>query len=123
MNLTLTLTASTLAAIGKVLDCKKSLLLEGRNDYIIQSHATACEYALYQLIYSNAETTGMNAMLAEVERIQADEDGEFAAQRERLAIEADAHNEKNKAHLAQLRQVLNAVKLEQKELAAQEFTA
>lgn len=113
MNLTLTLTASTLAAISKVLDCRKAVMLSGHSDYIDRQLDTAAVRALDLLMQDNAATTGLTAMLAEVERVTADEDGEFAAQREQLAIEADRLNDLNKPGRAHLKQTLNAVRLEQ----------
>lgn len=110
MNLTLTLNASDLSAVTKVLDCKKRILLEGNTPYMERAHEAACVHAFYQLIYGNAETTGMNAMLAEVAKITADIDGEFAAMRVQSAIEADRlndHDKANQAHVAQMRSAVN----------------
>lgn len=112
MNLTIAVTPLALKAIGRVLECKKSILLSGHTPYIDQAHATACENALYLLMYANQGTTGMAAMQREVDAIEADENGEFAAQRERLAIDADLHNDLDKPSRAHLKQTLNAVRLQ-----------
>jgi len=108
----LTLTPDTMAEFAKVLECRKTILLSGRNAYIDRAYDAAAVRAVSLLMQSNPVQTGLADMLADVEKITADENGEFAAKREQLAIESDEHGNRNKAHVAHLKQTLDAVKLE-----------
>lgn len=119
----LTLTPEAQANLAGVLDCCKSVLLAGPNPYVAQEKERLAIRFVDLLIESNADATGLTAMLAEVEAQKADVDGQFAAQREHLAIESDLHNSRNKAHLAILTSTLAAIRLDQQAAQVKEFTA
>ena len=119
----ITLTPDTLAALAGVLDCQKSKLLSGSNAYVEQEWTRLALRAVQLLMEANPEVTGLNKMLAEVAAIEADIDGEFAAQREALAIFGDTHAERNKAQIAHLKQTLAAVKLDVQAAQVEEFRA
>jgi ABC-type uncharacterized transport system YnjBCD ATPase subunit len=110
--MSLTLTDTTRAEFAKVLEIRKSVLLEGRNAYLDQAAMFAAVRAIDMLMQDNPVATGLKAMQEEVDAIEADIDGEFARMRVTQAIEADLHNDANKAHVAHLKQTLNAVRLE-----------
>ena len=119
----LSFTDQTRAEFAKVLDIRKSVLLSGRNAYIDQAAMFAAVRAIDMLMSDNAEATGLAAMQREVAAIEADIDGEFAAQREALAIFGDTHAERNKAQIAHLKQTLAAVKLDVQAAQVEEFRA
>ena len=110
--MSLTLTPEAQNILASVIDCFKAVALYGPSPYAAEEKKRLSNRLVDLLIESNPDASGLTAMRAEVEAQKADIDGQFAAQREHLAIFVDDHNEKNKAQIAILNHALAAIKLD-----------